>query len=130
MNLIANVFPKLRTSKNVVRSISKQNRSRVPLEKQRSNWEKTLLKSERRHVYHIYWSLWKKLRLKKFLLVICNIFRLFVNTFTAYDKYSVLNREYLKQPNQMQLSIKTKDFFSIFFAVLKPILSFEYCIVR
>ena len=36
--------------------------------------------------------------------------RLFVHTFTAYDKYSLLNRDNLKQPIQMQLSQKEKNF--------------------
>ena len=40
---------------------------------------------------------------------------MFVYTLAAYEKYYVLNREYLLQPIDMQLSIKTKDFFSIFF---------------
>ena len=40
--------------------------------------------------------------------------------------YSVLNREYLKEPMHMQLSIKTNDFFSFFFAILKPTLSLEH----
>ena len=31
------------------------------------------------------------------------------NTSTAYDKYSVLNREYLTQPIHMQLYKKIKD---------------------
>ena len=89
------------------------------MENKHGNWAQTLFKYERRHVYHVYWPLWKKLSLKKSLLVICNILRLFVNTFTSYDKYSLLNRDYLKQPNQMQLSIKTKYFFSIFFCSFK-----------
>ena len=36
----------------------------------------------------------------------CKIFRLFVNTLTADDKYSVLNRGHLTQPIQMNLSPK------------------------
>ena len=36
------------------------------------------------------------------------------NTFTAYDKYSVLNREYLTHPIHMQLSQKQKTFSNIF----------------
>ena len=36
--------------------------------------------------------------------------RLFVHTFTAYDKYSLLNRDNLKQLIEMQLSQKEKNF--------------------
>ena len=43
---------------------------------------------------------------------------LFVNTLTANDKYSHLNRDNLRQPIQMQLSIKLKSFFEIFCAFL------------
>ena len=114
MTLIANVFPKLLTSKNVVRKISKKYRFRVPLEKQHGKWAHELLKSERRHVYHIYWSLCTQLSLKQSLLVICKILRLFFNTFSAYDKSSVLNREYLRHPIHMQLSQKQKMFLNFF----------------
>ena len=42
--------------------------------------------------------------------MICKILRLFLNTFAAYDKYSVLNREDLTQPIHKQLSQKEKTF--------------------
>ena len=51
---------------------------------------------------------------------------MFVSTLTAYEKYSVLNREYLTQPIHMQLSIKGKDFFKFFSAISKPTLSLEH----
>ena len=51
--------------------------------------------------------------------------RLFVYTLTAYEKYSVLNREYLTQPIHMQLFIKTKDIFSIFFCNFKIYIKFR-----
>ena len=75
VTLISNVFSKLQTFKTVVRWISKKYRFRVPLEKQHGKQAQTLLKSERRLVYHFYWPLWGKLSLKKSLLVICKIFR-------------------------------------------------------
>ena len=54
----------------------------------------------------------------KSLLVICQILRLFVNTFIAYDKYSVLNRKYLTHPIHMRLSQKQKTLSQIFAAFL------------
>ena len=63
---------------------------------------------------------------KNSLLVICKILRLFVNTLTADDMYSLLNRDKLTQPIHMSLSQKRKTFSSIFFAFLKPILTFEH----
>ena len=52
---------------------------------------------------------------KKFLLVICKVLRVFVNTLAADDKYSVLNRDNLLQDVQMQLSQKRKTFSPRFF---------------
>ena len=43
------------------------------------------------------------------LLAISNILGLFVNTLTADGKYSVLNRDNVTQPLQMQFSNKQKD---------------------
>ena len=126
MTLIASVFPILCTSENVVRETPKEDRFRVPLDKQHGKWAEALLKSERRHLYHIYWSLWGPLSSKQSLLVICKILRAFVNRFTAYDKYSVLNREYLTHPIHMILSHKQKIFSKFFSAFLKSRLNFEH----
>ena len=56
-------------------------------------------------------------------LEICEILGLFVNTLTAHDKYSLLNRDNLTQPIQMQLSEKT--FPEFFLRILKSSLNFE-----
>ena len=52
------------------------------------------------------------------LLVLCKILRLFVNTLTADDKYSLLNRDNLTQPIQILLSQKQKTFSQFFSAFL------------
>ena len=126
MRLIANVFPKLRTPKNAVRKMSKKCRFRVPFNKQVGKRARTLFKSERRQFYHVYWLPSKELSLKKSLLVKCKTLTLFVNTFTAYDQYTVLNREYSKDPIEMQLSQKQKTFSEFFSAFLKSRLNFEH----
>ena len=51
--------------------------------------------------------------------------RLFVNTFTAHDKYSVLNREYLGQPIHMSLHQIQKFFSEFSSAFLKSRLNIE-----
>ena len=51
--------------------------------------------------------------------------RLFVNIFSAVDKYSLPNREYLTQPLQVQLSQKQKTFPRFFSAFSKSKLKFE-----
>ena len=56
MILIADLFPKLRTQKNVVRYMSKNSRFKVPSDRQHGKRVQTLLRSEPQHRYHIYWS--------------------------------------------------------------------------
>ena len=48
------------------------------------------------------------------LLVIAKILRMFVNTLTADEKYSLLNNDNLRQPIQMKLSQKQKSFSDFF----------------
>ena len=54
------------------------------------------------------------------------ILRLFVNTLTDDDKYSLLNRDNLTQPIQILLSQKQKTFSQFFAAFLKSTLNFEH----
>ena len=51
---------------------------------------------------------------------------MFVNTLTADDQYSLLNRENLTQPLGTQLFQKQKDFSQFFLAFLKSTLNFEH----
>ena len=53
MTLIADLFPKLCTPKNVVRYMSKKSRFKGPFERQHGKRVQTLLPSERQHRYHI-----------------------------------------------------------------------------
>ena len=126
MALIAEVFPKLRTPKSKVRSMSIKSRFKGSFKKQHGKRAQTLLKFAWQNLYHIYWSLWRQLTFKKFLLVICKISRLFPNTLSADSKYSLLNRDNLMQPIQMQVSQKPKSFAEFFAAFLKSSLNFEY----
>ena len=50
---------------------------------------------------------------------------MFVNTLTADDKYSLLNRDNLTQQNRTQLSQKQKAFSQFFVAFSKYTLNFE-----
>ena len=112
MTLIAEIFPRLPTPKNMVTvtSICKKSRFKVSFGTQHGKRTQTLLKLAWQHLYHIYWSLWKPIACKKSVLVICKISRLFPNTLNADGKYSLLNRDNLTQPIQMQLSQKQKTF--------------------
>ena len=116
INLIGYVLTKLRTLKNVVGQISKKSHFRRPYEKENGKRFQTLSKSARLHHYYIYWSMWKKLSSETALLVICKILGLLINTLTAVGKYSRLNCDKLKQPIQMKLYKKQKQFSQFFFA--------------
>ena len=110
MTLIADVFPNLRTPENKLRLVFKKSHFIGPFHKQDSKWDQILLKSEQRHLYLIHWSLWMQLSWKNFLIVVLNILRLLFKTLTFGLKYSLLNRDNLKSPIQMQLSQKEKLF--------------------
>ena len=114
MTLIAEVFPKLRTPKNMVTSMSKKSRFKGSFGKQHGKRAQTLLKFAWQHLYHIYWLLSRQLTCKRSLLVICKISRLFSNTLNAHGKYSLLNKDKLTQPIQMQVSRKQKTFSGFF----------------
>ena len=126
MTLIAEVFPKLRSPKNKVRSMSIKSRFKGSFKKQHRKCAQTLLKCQGQHLYNIYWSLLRQLSYKKSLLVICKISRLFPNRLSADGKYSLFNRDNLTQPIQMQLSRKQKTFSEFFSAFLKSSLNFEH----
>ena len=53
MTLIADLFPKLRTRKNVVRYVSKKSRFKGPFDGQHGKRVQTLLRSDQQHCYHI-----------------------------------------------------------------------------
>ena len=53
MTLIADLFPKLRTRKNVVRYVSKKSRFKGPFDGQHGKRVQTLLRSDPQHCYHI-----------------------------------------------------------------------------
>ena len=53
MTFIADLFPKLRTPKNVVRYFSKKSRLKGPLDRQQGKRVQMLLQSESQNSYHI-----------------------------------------------------------------------------
>ena len=60
------------------------------------------------------------------MLVLCTILRLYVNTLTADDKDSLINRGNFTQPIQILLSKKQKIFSRFFSSILKSTLNFEH----
>ena len=114
VTVIPEGFPKLRSPKNKVRSMSIKWRFKWSFKKQHVKRVQTSLKFAWENLYQIYWSLWRQLTFKKSLLVRCKIWRLFPHTLSADGKYSLLNRDNLTQPIQMQLSRKQKTFSQFF----------------
>ena len=53
MTLLANLFPKLRTSEKGVRHMSKKSRFKGPFARQHGKRVQTLLQPEQRHRHHI-----------------------------------------------------------------------------
>ena len=97
----------------------KKFRFRGQLDKQQGKRTQTLLKSPSQHLYHIHWSLARKLCSKKSLLLTCQILGLLVNTLAADEKYPVLNRDNLTIPIRMQLFNQQKTFSEFLAAFLK-----------
>ena len=60
------------------------------------------------------------------MLALCKNLRLFVNTLTDDDKYSLLYRYKLMEPIQILLSQKQNTFSAFFSAFLKSALNFEH----
>ena len=63
---------------------------------------------------------------KNSFLVRRKALELFVNTLTADDKYSLPNRDNLRQPIRMQLSQKQKSFYQLFLKFSKYALNLKY----
>ena len=90
-----------------------------PCGNQRVNGFQTLLKSARQHYYPIFPRIWDILRWQKSALVWSEILRLFVNTLTVDNKYSLCNVHNFAQQVQTPLSQKQKTFCAFFLAFLK-----------
>ena len=105
--------------------MSKKSRLRWPIDRQHGKRAETLIQSQPQLFYHIHWSLPRWLNWKKSLLVTCNVLRLFVNTLTFDNKYSLLRRDNSWQTIQILLSEKQKTFsqFLMHFSHLHQILN-------
>ena len=92
----------------------KKSRFRGCFEKQYGTHAQAPFKSVSQNLYHIHWSLARKLCSKKSLFLTWKMLGLLVNTLAADEKYLVGNRDNLTIPIQMQLCQNKKNFFSIF----------------
>ena len=104
----------------------KKSRVRGSFDKWHGEQSETLLKSERRHLYHMYWSLGRQVSWKRSLLMICKISEVFVNLLTGDEKYSILKRRNLFFTYSDGFISETENIFPIlFFDFRKFRLNFE-----
>ena len=106
--------------------MSKKSRFRGCLYKQYGKRAQALLNSASQHLYHIHWSLARKLSWKKSLLLTCKILQLLVSTLATNDKCPNLIRNNLTIPIQVQLSHNHKWFSQFFAAFLKSRINFQH----
>ena len=78
--------------------MSKKPRFRRSFKKQHGKIAQTLLKYESQYLFHIYW-----LQLEKVCVSAMQNLKTVFNTLTADDKYSLLNKDNLRQPILMEL---------------------------
>ena len=115
MIVIINVFPKLDTVNNFLRTLSKRLRFRTRFDSQYVKASQIVAKSPWERFYHIFSSFSWKLIWKMSPLLLGEILGLFVNTLTADAKCPVQDCENLQLSIQIQLSEKRKKFFNFLF---------------
>ena len=126
MIVIANLFLKLQTVKELVRPRSKKRRLRRTFHIQHDKVCKERMKSAWKNFYHIFSSLCEKLIWKIYPLVICEILGVSGETLTAKQKYPVWDFENLTSPIQMELSEERKHFGQLFVQFLESTSNFKH----
>ena len=111
--VIGNVFPKLETLKNLVRTLSKKHSFRTRFYRQHVKASQILATSLWQRFYHVFSSFSLKLIWKMFPLVLDEISEVSVNTLTADGKYFVHDFENLPLKIQMHYR-KNKKLFLYF----------------
>ena len=111
--VIADLFPKLQTVKNLVRTLSKKRCFRTRFDSQHVEASQIPAISPCKGVYHTFSWFSLKLIWKMSPIVLGEILGVSVNTLTVDGKYSVQDCENLPLRIQMQLSEKEKNILSI-----------------
>ena len=62
---------------------------RTLMDSQHVKVSETLHKSARQYFCHIFWSVWNKISSKKYVLVVYEVLRLYINILTPNDKRSL-----------------------------------------
>ena len=103
MTRIADVFPKIQTAKTMVWQMPGYPHFRTHFDSQHVTDSQTIVKSAWQHFYHIFSSLLGIFSRKIYLLVICEILGVFLNTLTADHKYFLHKSQNLLQPIEMEV---------------------------
>ena len=126
MTVIANVFSKLQTGKDLVEPISKNRPFRTSFDIQDVNVCQALLKSAGEQFYHIFCSLWGEMTWEIYPLLSFEILWVFVNILTAVSRYPVRDCENLQFPIQMHLSQKHKTFSQFLVSFMESPSNFKF----
>ena len=126
MMVIANVFRKLHTVKNLVTPLCKKSRFGTPWEREHVKVSPIIAKSTWERFYHVFSLIWGKLIWKMSPPVLGQISGVFVKTLTVDGKYPVQYCEILQLPILMQVSEKRKTFSKFFAPFMDSISNFKH----
>ena len=118
-SILIQILPKLLHPKKIFTLASKRSLIRTPFVNQRVNGFEAMPKLTPHHYFSIFPGIRYKLSWKMSALVIFEIFRLFVNTFTPDDKYSRRNMQIFWQQLQTLLPQEKEIFWGFFIAFPK-----------
>ena len=104
IRLVAQIFVKLSSPKNVATWMPESSCFRTPFRNQRVNASQTLLKSARQHFYPNFTLISDKLSWKTFILVRSEMLGVFVNTLMTDHMHSRQNGDKFHKQVQTQLS--------------------------
>ena len=88
--VIANIFPKLQTVKDLVWAVSKKSRFRTSFDSQLAKVSQTLVKSAWEHFDHLFWWAWRGMSWKTSPLLMFLMIGVFVNTLTPDYKFWIV----------------------------------------
>ena len=125
MIVIANVFSKLQTVKDMAKNHSWKPCFRTSLNSQHVNRWQTLAKTASEQFYPIFWSTWEEIISKLSPLFKFENLGVFFNTLTADDKYPVPDSLNLQFPIQIQWSWKQKTFSQVFGPFMESLSNFN-----
>ena len=130
MIVIANVFPKVQTVKNLLRPLSKKRCFITRLNSQHVKASEIPANTPWQRFYHVFSSFSRKLIPKMVPLELGEIWVVFVNTLSGDAEYPIQDFENLLLSIQMDLSEKPKSFSLLFVPFLEYTSNFKHFIKK